>query len=74
MVAVKICFSVQDTHRKKTLSNETPVLTKSMNTDIWVVGTSNQLFVIRGSSTETKLSKFFVTGPFCTPHCIAFCK
>ena len=28
--------------------NETPALTKSMNMEIWVVGTSNQLF-IRGS-------------------------
>ena len=43
--------------------------------DIWVVGTSNKLF-IRGSYTETKLKKkkvitgktpFFVMGPFCTP-------
>ena len=43
-----------------------------MNMDIWVVGTSNQLF-IAGSYTETKFSKkkidtgktvFFVTGPF----------
>ena len=33
---------------KKTLSNETATLTKSTNMDIWVVGTTNQLF-IRGS-------------------------
>ena len=33
---------------KKTSSNETPGLTKSMNTDFWVVGTSKELFV-RGS-------------------------
>ena len=39
---------VKDTHSEKGLSNETPTLTKSMNVEIWVVGTSNQLF-IRGS-------------------------
>ena len=33
---------------KKATSNKTPVLTKSMTMDIWVVGNSNQLF-IRGS-------------------------
>ena len=37
-----------DTHREKAPSNKTPALTKSTNMDIWVVGTSNQLFV-RGS-------------------------
>ena len=31
-------------HREKIHSNETPVLMNSMNMDIWVVGTSNQLF------------------------------
>ena len=36
--------------------NKSPALTKSMNMDIWVVGTSNQLLV-RGSYTETKFSK-----------------
>ena len=39
---------VKNTHRKKAPSNKTPTLSKSMNMDIWVVGTSNQLF-IRGS-------------------------
>ena len=39
---------VKDNHREKSLSNENPVLTKSTNIDIWVVGTANQLF-IRGS-------------------------
>ena len=38
----------KDTHREKTPSNKTPALTKSANMDIWVVGTSNQLFM-RGS-------------------------
>ena len=45
--------------------------------DIWVVGTSNQLFVT-GSYTEKNFSKnvdtgktaFFVIGQFCTPHSI----
>ena len=35
-------------HREQATSNRTPVYTKSMNMDIWLVGTSNQLF-IRGS-------------------------
>ena len=39
---------IKDTHKEKVLSNKTPVLTKNMNIDIWVVGTSNQL-LIRGS-------------------------
>ena len=39
---------LKDTHREKALSNKTPALTKSRHMGIWVVGTSNQLF-IRGS-------------------------
>ena len=38
----------KDTHREKVPSNKTPALTKSINTAIWVVSTTNQLF-IRGS-------------------------
>ena len=38
----------KDTHREKAPSNKTPALTKSTNMGIWVVGTTNQLF-IRGS-------------------------
>ena len=38
----------KDTHREEVPSNETPVLIKSTNMDIWVVGTTNQLFT-RGS-------------------------
>ena len=34
----------KDTHREKTTSNKTPAQTKGTNMDIWVVGTSNQLF------------------------------
>ena len=45
-----------NSHREKAPSNETPALTKSTNMDIWVVGTTNQLFT-RGSLTETKFSK-----------------
>ena len=40
--------SFKDTHMEKALSNKTPALTKSMNIDIWIACTSNQLF-IRGS-------------------------
>ena len=53
-----------------------------MNMDVWVVGSSNQLFV-RGSYTEifmleifwknkvvTGKTSFFVIGPFCTTHFI----
>ena len=39
---------LKDTHSEKAPSNETPAFTKSTNMGIWVVGTSNQLF-IRGS-------------------------
>ena len=39
---------LKDTHREKAPSNETPVLAKGTNMDIWVVGATNQLF-IRGS-------------------------
>ena len=46
----------KDTNSEKAPSNETPALTKSMNMNNWVVGTSNQLFVI-GSYTEIKFSK-----------------
>ena len=41
---------LKDTHREKEPSNKTPTLSESMNMnmDVWLVGTSNQLF-IRGS-------------------------
>ena len=35
---------------------KTPALTKNMNMDNWIVGTSNQLF-IRGSYAEKKFPK-----------------
>ena len=31
----------------KALWNKTPVLTKSKNIDIWIAGTSNELFVMK---------------------------
>ena len=46
----------KDTHREKAPSIKTPALTKSTNMGIWVVCTTNQLF-IRDSSTETKFLK-----------------
>ena len=33
---------IEDTYREKAPSNKTPTLSKSMNMDVWVVGTSNQ--------------------------------
>ena len=33
------------THREKAPSNKIQALTKSMNIDIWVVGTLNQVFI-----------------------------
>ena len=39
---------LRDTHKGKPPSNKTPALTKSMNMDIWIAGTLNQLF-IKGS-------------------------
>ena len=70
----------KDTHREKDSSKRTPALTKSMNMNIWVVGTSNQLF-ITCSYIETNFQKkkvvraktpLFEIGPFCAPHCICF--
>ena len=40
----------------KVPSNKTTALTKSMNMDIWVAVTSNQL-LIRGSNPKTKFSE-----------------
>ena len=52
----KVIRHIKDTHREKAPSNKTPMLTKSTNMGIWIIGTSNQLFT-RGSYTETKSSK-----------------
>ena len=37
-------ISFKDVHREKAPSNKTPVLSGSLNMDIWVDGTSNQLY------------------------------
>ena len=37
---------LKHTHGQKAPSNKTPALTKSTNMDIWIVDTSNQLFII----------------------------
>ena len=71
-------FYVKNTRKEKAFSNKTPALTKSMNMNICVVGTSNQLFR-RGSYSETNFQKnkvvtgkipSFLIGPFCTSHSI----
>ena len=36
---------LEDTHREKAPSNEIPALLKNIHRDIWVVVTSNQLFI-----------------------------
>ena len=45
LLTSKIKTPFKDTHREKAPSNKTPALTKSTNTSIWIVGTSNQLFI-----------------------------
>ena len=37
----------KDTYREKAPSNKNPTLSKSMNMDIWLFGTSNQLLIRR---------------------------
>ena len=37
--------AVKDTHREKAPSNETPALTKSTIMAIWIVSTTNELFI-----------------------------
>ena len=37
--------SLKDTHKKKARPNKMPELSKNINMDIRVVGTSNQLFI-----------------------------
>ena len=72
---------MENTRRGKGPLNETPVCTKSMNMDIWVVGTLNQLFVTDSYTEKKKFPKrskavtgktaFIVIGPLCAPH--SFC-
>ena len=40
---------LKDTHREKAPLIETPALTKSTNMGIWVVGTTNQLFILKST-------------------------
>ena len=47
---------LKDTPRTNTPSNKFQALTKSINMDIWIIDTLNQLF-IRGSYTQIKFSK-----------------
>ena len=51
-----VFISIKDTHKEITPSNKTQALAKSMNVDIWVICTLNQLF-IRGSYTQNKFTK-----------------
>ena len=73
---MKFCFkSLKDTHREKAPPNKTLALTKSTNMDIWVVGTSNQLFLklkqnFQKNNVVTGKTPFFMIGPFCTHHSI----
>ena len=56
-------------------SNETSALSKIMNMDIWLVGTSNQLLYealklkqnFRKNKVVIGKIPFFVIGSFCTP-------
>ena len=58
---------LKDTHREKAPSNKTPSLTKSMNMDIWVVGTSNHgnvAFSILVYSAKNSTAVFWKTFSF----------
>ena len=48
--------SLNGTNRENAAQNKIETIKKSMNMDIWVVSTLNQLF-IKGSYTEIKFSK-----------------
>ena len=48
----KLIYQFKDIHKE----NKTKTLTKSMNMNIWEIGTFNQL-LIRGSYTPIKFSK-----------------
>ena len=57
----------KDTRNENALTNKTQALTKSMNMDIWVISTLNQL-IVRGSYTEIQnlalCEKFILYSPF----------
>ena len=50
---INVLSFIKDADREKVHSKKTKTFLESMNMDIWVDGTSNQLFV-RGSRTKTK--------------------
>ena len=50
-------FHFKDTHSENRPSNRTQALTKSMNMDIWVVGTLSQFWGYWGSYAELKFTK-----------------
>ena len=56
IITVRDVRTVLNTDREKAPPKKTLPFTKTINMDIWVVGTSNQHFV-RGSYTESKFSK-----------------
>ena len=49
-------YAFKHTHSENTLTNKTQTLMKSMNMNIWVIGTLNQLFK-RDSYTQIIFSK-----------------
>ena len=69
---------LKDTNREKAPSNKTPTLSKSMNKDIWVAGTSNHSLYevpkpkqnIPTTKVVTGKTPFFVICLSCTPHSI----
>ena len=77
-VCLNLSIILKEMHRENTLSINTQALTKSMNMEIWVVFTSNELF-IKGSYSQIKFSNkrvvsakavFCMIGPFCTSHSV----
>ena len=64
---------------EKVPSNKTSALTKSTNMSIWVVDTSNQVFIgavlklkqnFQKNKVVTGKTPFFVIGSFCSHHSI----
>ena len=46
VVQVLVSVFLKDTDREKAPLNKTPTLSKSTNMGIWIVATSNQLFIL----------------------------
>ena len=79
-IAFEFIFILKGTQREKAPSNKTQAL-GSRNIGIWVVGTSNEIFLeallnwnIISQKIATVKSPFFVIGPFCTHHSICLQK